>query len=170
MIYEPASLNSWVDTTGFESTRTLGTVLNENLEISAIHPKLCIPIPIFILLDRVALEFKKNMSCYYQISNRPLEIPQMNGKNISRHYHTSFQGNLVNFYPRPKMIYDKCCKSKLFRGPKFLTPPPKFVSPHYKYFNLDDLCESLLLKKFLFISLISSPLIFHPLPLLNIVI
>ena len=47
---------------------------------------------------------KANSKQYYQISNRTLKISQQNCKNISRYYHTSFQGNVVNFYPQSKIL------------------------------------------------------------------
>ena len=57
-----------------------------------------------------ALNIKRqfNVSCinmdYYQISNRTLKISQENCKNISRYYHTSFQGNLMNFTPQSETL------------------------------------------------------------------
>ena len=41
---------------------------------------------------------------YYQISNRTLKKSEQNCKNISRYYHISFQGNLVDFYPQSKIL------------------------------------------------------------------
>ena len=68
----------------------------------------------------------------------------------------------MNFYPQSKISqickYDNYWKPKLLRGPKFL--PPKFLhppSPLWKCSRLDDSCKILLLDKFWFISLISTP-------------
>ena len=57
-----------------------------------------------------ALNIKRqlNVSCinmdYYKISNRTLKISHQNCKNISRYYHISFQGNLMNFTPHSKIL------------------------------------------------------------------
>ena len=46
------------------------------------------------------------------------------------HNHSSFEGKLMNFIPNPKYYkYDNCWKSKILRGPKFVSP--KFVPLNY---------------------------------------
>ena len=77
---------------------------------------------------------KNDLNNYYQISNRTLKISQYNYKNISRYYHTSFQGSLVNFLPPVQNITNMITvgslnfeRSKIFTPPKFV--PPKFLLP-----------------------------------------
>ena len=95
---------------GAESENSL-YIIDQHYQSQVTHDKLCL-----------LLNFQ---------TSRTLKISQQKWKNISQYYHTSLQGNLMNFYPSPK-CYKKIILGNLkpFERSKIFTPQPppaKFV-------------------------------------------